>query len=83
MSAPLSIPHEKVTSSNLHSVGYDVPTSTLEVQFRSGGVYRYFRVPQHLFTGLLGAPSKGQYLHRFIKGSYDYKHVGTRAADDK
>jgi len=62
-----------VTSSNLDSVGYDAENEILEVAFRSGGVYRYFSVPQHVYDGLMSSGSKGQYFHRNIKGQYSWE----------
>jgi ATP-dependent DNA helicase RecG len=48
-----------VESSSLASVGYDREISTLEVEFRNGGCYQYFPVPQRVFEQLMAAPSKG------------------------
>lgn len=65
----------RVSSSNLRSVGYDPIESILEVEFRTGAIYRYFNVPDHKFGGLLAAGSKGRYLHNHIKGRYRYRRV--------
>lgn len=64
-----------VTSSNIRSVGYDAQLATLEVEFTSGEVYQYFNVPEHLYRGLMGASSKGQFLNDNIKYSYRYQKV--------
>jgi hypothetical protein len=48
-----------VQSSNLVSVGYDLESFTLEVEFRSGAVYRYFSVPPEIHDGLMGTGAKG------------------------
>ena len=65
-----------ITSSNLSSVGYDQSTSTLEVEFRHGGVYQYFDVPAARYDGLLSAYSRGSYFDSFIKdGGYAYHRV--------
>jgi hypothetical protein len=65
-----------VSSSDIRSVGYDPSSSTLEVEFVSGGIYHYFDVPEHLYHGLLNAPSKGRFLHQYIKFNYRYQRVG-------
>lgn len=66
-----------VQSTNLASVGYDPATATLEIEFRSGGVYQYNGVPKEVHAGLLNATSKGSYFHRNIRtASYPYKRVG-------
>lgn len=37
---------KSVTSSNIASIGYDETSETLEIEFKNGGVYQYFDVPQ-------------------------------------
>lgn len=65
-----------VISSNVASVGYDVGTHTLEVEFKEGGVYQYFDVPPAVHTGLLAAPSIGSFLNVNIKkAGYRYKQI--------
>lgn len=64
-----------VVSSNLVSVGYDPNTMTLEIEFHDGGVYQYSNVPQSIYDGLMSAPSKGSYHHRYIRESYHYKRI--------
>ncbi len=66
-----------VISSNLHSVGYDPTTLTLEIQFRkTGDVYQYFDVPEHVHRGLMDADSHGKYFHRHIRGRFSYDKIG-------
>ncbi len=66
-----------VSSSNLRSVGYDPASSILEVEFRHGGVYQYFEVPEARYDGLMSAYSKGGYFDTFIKnGGYAYRQAG-------
>lgn len=59
-----------VSSSNLRSVGYDMTTQTIEIEFHSGGMYRYFGVPQGVYQGLMQAGSKGSHFADFIKDHY-------------
>lgn len=66
---------QPVSSSNLAAVGYDPETQTLAVEFRSGGTYEYYDVPQQVFDGLLSAASHGQYFQSNIRGSYRYARV--------
>jgi hypothetical protein len=61
-----------VQSTNLRAVGYDPESHTLEIHFRSGGIYRYRGVPQSAFDGLLAATSKGRYFDRQIKNRYRF-----------
>lgn len=63
-----------VSSSNLVSVGYDVDTMTLEVEFNSG-IYQYYDVPKSIYQELMSATSVGSYLHHNIKSSFSYAQV--------
>jgi hypothetical protein len=64
-----------VSSTNLAAVGYDESTHTLRVEFRHGGVYDYFDVPEPEYESLMRASSHGQYLAYNIKGRYRYAKV--------
>lgn len=66
---------EYVISSNLRAVDYNPLNGTLTIQFHSGSMYEYYNVPQHIYDGLLSAPSKGKYHHRHIKNSYGYSRI--------
>ncbi len=65
-----------VASSNIRSIGYDSQLAVLEVEFTSGDIYQYFDVPEHLYRGLMNAPSHGQFLNDYIKYSYRYQKIG-------
>lgn len=65
-----------ISSTDIRSAGYDVPTSTLEVEFNSGGVYRYFNVPEHVYQNFMAASSHGQFLNDYIRYNYQYQKVG-------
>jgi hypothetical protein len=65
-----------VSSTELASIGYEEANSVLEVEFRKGGVYRYFEVPVEVFKELMAAPSKGSYFNRVIReGNYRYSRM--------
>lgn len=64
-----------VQSSNLRSVGYDLASQVLEVEFHDGSVYQYHGVPSPVHAGLMAAPSKGAYLHEHIRDRYSYQRV--------
>lgn len=40
---------QSVESSNLASIGYDAENEILEVEFKHGGVYQYFDVPENVY----------------------------------
>lgn len=64
-----------VCSSNLRSVGYDIDTRALKIEFQSGSTYLYFNVPEHIHQGLMSAGSKGKYHDDHIKGRYHFTRV--------
>lgn len=61
---------QHVDSSVIVAVGYDDSSSILEVVFRTGRTYRYFRVPQAAFDALVHAKSVGGYFNREIRPRY-------------
>jgi len=65
-----------VESSTLRSVGYDEGGEMLELQFRSGAVYRYFAVPAAVHESLLAAGSKGNYFNRAIRSHFRFVRNG-------
>ena len=66
----------KVESSNLASVGYDLATRTLEVEFKSGKLYQYFDVPHYVYDDLTsGVFSAGKYFATAVKKNYQFKEV--------
>lgn len=64
-----------VRSRDIAIVGYEPETSTLEIAFRIGGVYRYSGVPAEVYQGLLKAPSQGLYFDRHVKHQYPYRKI--------
>ena len=72
-----------VSSSNLSSVGYDVKTKTLEIQFNDGSIYQYYQVPQDVYVGLMKAESHGKYFYAVIQNSFQYKKVGHETIQKK
>jgi hypothetical protein len=64
-----------VASSSIRSIGYDEESEELEVEFQSGGVYRYADVSQETYEEFLGARSHGSYFHENLRGQYDYHRI--------
>jgi len=64
-----------VVSSNLKSVGYDVNTKILEIEFQNGSVYQYYEVPLNIYEGLMKAPSHGKFFHAHIRNIYRYRRI--------
>lgn len=61
-----------VSSSNIHSIGYDSSELVLEVEFHKSGVYRYHGVPDHVYEELKSATSVGTYFNQFVKNTYEF-----------
>ena len=59
-------------SSNIERFIYDASSQVLTVEFKNGGVYNYFDVPEFVFEEMKSAGSRGQYLAQRIKGTYRY-----------
>ena len=64
-----------VTSASVRSVGYDMSSGTLEVEYVNGSVYQYYEVPQPTYAGLLAAPSIGNNVNTQIKPYFDVAEV--------
>ena len=49
---------------------------TLEIEFTSGTIYRYFDVPDHLHIGLMRARSHGEFYASFIRNAgFDFEQI--------
>jgi hypothetical protein len=64
-----------VESTTLATVVYDQAQELLQLEFRTRAIYQYFGVPAAVHEALLGAPSKGSYFNRFIRGRYPYSQA--------
>jgi hypothetical protein len=64
-----------VESSNLRSVGYDANAKLLEVEFRSGRIYRYSGVDDETHQALMDSESKGGYHFANIRSSFPYEQA--------
>ena len=63
---------EPVESSTLASVGYDETQVLLELEFRSGELYRYFGPPHNIHRELMTAESKGRFFNQNIRDRFPY-----------
>lgn len=64
-----------VSSTNLASVGYEPDTATLEIEFKNGGIYQYFNVPQIIADQLFSASSKGTFFAANIKNQFQFSRL--------
>ena len=64
-----------IDSSLITAAGYDAEARELHVRFASGQVGVYDDVPPEIHAAFLKAPSKGKYLHKHLKGTYQFRRV--------
>jgi len=65
-----------VDSTLIRAVGYDLASSTLEVEFlQPPRLYHYFDVPLSIYSEFMAASSKGTYFNDWIKDLYNYQEV--------
>lgn len=57
---------QAVNSSNVSSIGYDMNTEELDIEFSSGKTYAYADVPYDTYQALLNAPSIGKFVRANI-----------------
>ncbi len=62
-----------INSTNITSVGYDEKNQLLEIEFRTGRIYRYSSVPPYIYAGLMKSTSHGKYF--LTKISNVFAHV--------
>jgi len=62
----------RVESTTLLALAYDDAREILQLEFRSRAIYHYYGVPAAVHEALLGAPSKGSYFNRVIRGRFPY-----------
>lgn len=59
-------------SSNIGSASYNAESGEMTVRFNSGGSWSY-TVPPDVWDGFKNSPSKGEYLHRQVKGRFGHR----------
>ena len=72
-----------VESSNVESFAYDMQNQFLYVRFlpsgsgdfANGSMYVYYSVEAEIYQQFLQAPSKGQFVWRFLRDRYDYARL--------
>ena len=75
------IPHSRVASSGIASVGYSKRYHILEIEFVNGAVYRYVQVAPNVFRDLMTADSKARYYDANVRGKYPSFRVRPRARE--
>jgi hypothetical protein len=71
----------RMESTTLRALAYDDCREILQLEFRSRAIYYYYGVPAAVYEGLLGAPSKGSYFNRVIRGRFPYALFASAQTD--
>jgi hypothetical protein len=66
---------EPVSSSTILSIGYESGSQTLEVEFKHGGIYQYYNVPETVYQQFMESTSKGQFHHTYIRNAFPFSRV--------
>ena len=72
---PFQMDRTRVRSSNISSIGYEANSRTLEVEFHSGSIYQYNRVPESVYEALMDARSHGAYFNDQVRDNYSTHQV--------
>jgi hypothetical protein len=60
----------------IQSIGYDLPSSVLEIEFANGkGVLEYHDVPLSVYSRLMAAASIGIYFNENIRDWYPSQRI--------
>lgn len=62
-------------SSQLFSATYDNVNNELLIKFQKGYTYRYFEVPEEIYTALREAESAGAYFNKNIAKKFKYERI--------
>jgi KTSC domain len=65
----------RLDSTVLQSVGYQDQLVLLELEFRDGTIYHYFKVSEQIFQELLRAESRGAYFNANIRHRFAYAQI--------
>jgi len=59
-------------STSLNAATYQDQSAFLDLEFRSGAIYRYVGVPAQTYQELLLTQSKGRYFNQHIRNRFTY-----------
>ena len=65
-----------VTSSVIASIGYDPATNTMDVEFRTGRLYRFFGITRAVHKALISADSIGRHFNAEIRNRFPCREIG-------
>lgn len=74
-------------STTIHKVEYNEEEKAMDIEFRSGNVYRYYNVPPRmwkvfqLYIECEGSP--GSFFNEYVKGQYTSEKIKDVTADQE
>lgn len=83
----MSKPIFTAKSTTIHKIDYNEGEKAMDIEFRSGNVYRYYNVPPRmwkvfqLYIECEGSP--GSFFNEYIKGQYTSEKIKDVNADEE
>jgi hypothetical protein len=74
---------QPVKSKGIRRIAYDADAHTLDIEFSSKKIYRYFDVPPSVYAWLERVDSKGKFFNRFVKDKYRFERIDESDAADE
>lgn len=71
----LRIHLQNVASTDVRAYGYDPASQTIQVKFRDGSVYEYYKRPPSTWQSFQLSPSKGGFVHATLTPAGNYRKV--------
>lgn len=69
------MPRVDLQSTSLNAATYQDQSGLLELEFRSGAIYRYIGVPVHVYQELVLSESKGRYFNQHIRNRFPFTKI--------
>jgi hypothetical protein len=69
------MPRVDLQSTSLSAATYQEQSASLELEFRSGAIYRYIGVSAQVYQELLHSESKGRYFNHHIRNRFTYTQI--------
>jgi hypothetical protein len=66
---------KKVNADKIRSIGYDVGSQVLEIEFSDGKIVQYSRVPSEVHRRLMAAPTIVSYFRDHIEDEYTARRL--------
>ena len=66
---------EVVEAPTIKSIGYGRYSSKLEIEFKNGDIFQYFKVPVSIYEWIMSASCCSSFFEDFVKNVYRDKRV--------